>query len=166
SGGCVGPYLGYAFETRHFDLIPRLGLCRALDERARDDSLGSPPRAVRPREIDLGVRLARTWDLRRLALSLGVAPGVALISDAAEVQGGLSERYRTVGVLGSTLGIAMDLSGPLYASVEIGAQTYVQRKRTLIYGEPTLWTPVIIDTRDELDADVVLGLSAGVGVRW
>jgi hypothetical protein len=162
---CMGPYLGYAWETRHFDLIPRVGLCRGLDETVRDDALNSTPRSVRASEIDLGVRLARTWDVSRLALSIGVTPGLALISDAAEVQGGVSQRYRTVGVLGSTVGVAMDLSGPLYVSLEIGAQTYVQRKRTLIYDSTLLW-PVLIDVRDEVDADVVLGLSAGAGVRW
>jgi hypothetical protein len=161
---CMGPYLGYAWETRHFDLIPRVGLCRALDETAREDA-GGAPRPVRASEIDLGVRLARTWDVWRMAVSVGVTPGLAMISDAAAVEGGVSQRYRTVGVLGSTVGAAMDLSGPLYAGVEIGAQTYVQRKRTLVYEDGPLF-PKLIDTRDELDADVVLGLSAGIGVRW
>lgn len=163
--GCMGPYLGYAWETRHFDLVPRVGLCRGLAESVRADTGSSAPGAVRASEIDVGVRLARTWDVWRLAMSLGVAPGLALVSDAAEVQGGVA-RYRMVGVLGSTLGASMDLSGPLYASLEIGAQTYVQRKRTLVYDDVPSWTPVLLETRDELDADVVLGLSAGVGMRW
>jgi hypothetical protein len=165
-GGCMGPYLGYAIEARHFDLTSRIGLCRGLDERARDAALGSAPGTVRPAEIGLDLRLSRTWDVWRLAMSVGVAPGVAMISDAAEVQGGLSERYRTVATLGSTLGVAMDLSGPLYASLELGARTYVQRKRTQIYGEGGVFRPVVIDTRDELDADLVLELSAGIGMRW
>jgi hypothetical protein len=164
-GSCLGPYLGYAWETRHFDLVPRMGMCRGLEESVGDDFGGGAPRAVRATEIDVGVRLARTWDVWRVAVSIGVTPGVALISDAAQVQGGLSTRYRAVGVLGSTMGVAMDLSGALYTSLEIGAQTYVQRKRTLIYDDTGLF-PMVIDTHDELDADVVLGVSAGVGMRW
>ena len=136
---CMGPYLGYAWETRHFDLIPRLGLCRALDQSVGDSALGRDPRVVRASEIDLGVRLARTWDVSRLALSIGVAPGVALVSDAAEVEGGVSQRYRTVGVLGSTVGIAMDVSGPLYASVEIGPTACCARARYA--APPTAATP-------------------------
>lgn len=165
-GSCMGPYLGYAWETRHFDLIPRVGLCRGLAERAGGDVLSRAPRTVRPSEIDLGVRLAHTWDVGRLAMSVGLTPGVALIADAAVVQGGLASRYRAAAVLGSTVGVAMDLSGPLYAGVELGARTYVQRKRTLIYDADVRPWPVLIDTRVELDADVVLGLSAGVGMRW
>jgi hypothetical protein len=163
--GCMGPYLGYAWETRHFDLVPRVGVCRGLSERARDDAGGGAPGTVRASEIEAGVRLARTWDVWRLAMSIGVAPGLAMISDAAQVQGGVA-RYRMVGVLGSTVGASMDLSGPLYASLELGAHTYVQRKRTLVYDDVPSWTPVLLETRDELDADVVIGLSAGVGVRW
>jgi hypothetical protein len=165
-GSCMGPYLGYAVETRHFDLTPHLGLCRGLDERARDAALGSAPVTVRPTEIGLDLRLSRTWDVWRLAMSVGVAPGVSLLADAAEVQGGVAQRYRTVATLGSTVGVAMDLSGPLYASVELAARTYVQRKRTLIYAEGSPFAPVVVDARDELDAGVVLGLGAGIGMRW
>lgn len=161
--GCMGPYLAYAWETRHFDLVPRVGLCRGLAESVRDDAGAAS--TVRASEIDLGVRLARTWDVWRLAMSIGVAPGLAMITDAAEVQGGVA-RYRMVGTLGSTLGASIDLSGPLYASLELGAHTYVQRKRTLVYDDLSSWPPVLRETREELEADVVLGLSAGVGVRW
>jgi hypothetical protein len=163
--GCMGPYLGYAWETRHFDLVPRVSLCRGLAESVRDDAGGNAPGAVRAREIDAAVRLARTWDVWRLAMSIGVAPGLAMLSDAAEVQGGVA-RYRMVGVLGSTVAASMDLTGPLYASLELGAHTYVQRKRTLVYDDVPSWPPVLRETRDELEADVVLGLSAGVGMRW
>lgn len=159
---CMGPYLGYAWETEYLDISPRLGLCRALGERAAQFDEDA---SVRAGEFDAGVRLAHTWDFGRAALSVGVTPGLALISDAAEVEGGFFSRYRTAAVLGTSVGIATELSGPFYAGAEIGAHTYVQRKRTLIYESGVLF-PVVVGARDEFDADLVLGLSAGIGMRW
>jgi hypothetical protein len=165
SGACVGPYFGYAWETEHVDVVPRLGWCSPRGGLGLPSELASSGPDTRNEQVDLELGLARTWDVSRVAVSVGLAAGLALLADTAEVEGSKLAPYRTVALLGSMVGVSTDLGGGFYARVEGHAHTYLQRKRILIYGggdsrlEPS-------DIENQIDTDLVLQLGAGVGMRW
>jgi hypothetical protein len=60
----------------------------------------------------------------------------------------------------------LELPGSAYATLEVGAETYVQRKRTLVFDAGGNIHDEPRDRRDALDADAVLRSGLGVGVRW
>lgn len=165
AGTCVGPYFGYAWETEHLDIIPRLGWCSPRGSLGLPSELASSRPGTRREQVDMELGVARTWDVSRLAVSVGLSAGLALLADTAEVEGSRLAPYRMVAMLGSMIGVSTDLTGRFYARVEGNAHTYLQHKRVLIYGggesrlEPSA-------TENQIDADIVLQLGAGVGMRW
>ncbi len=175
---CAGAYVGYTWESRYIDVGPRFGACRSFSARAAaagpngdggdgsDGTGGTSGGPTRAQEIDLQLRLARTWDIAGipgipgLAASLGLAVGAAWIDDGARVSGGVSDRYRLVGLLGSFIGLSAELTGPLYASADMGVHTYVQKKLT---------RAPLLDMAQEssnIDTDIAVRISAGIGVRF
>jgi hypothetical protein len=153
AGPCVGPFAGYAVEMREFTIMPRAILCGASGAESGGRELGAE------------VRLSREWDTPWVTLGLGIMPGVALIADSAVVEGGVGD-YRAVGMLGTVVAGTMELLGSTYASLELGAQTYVQRKRTLVFDASGSSVDPPSDTSNELDAAVVMRMGLGVGMRW
>ncbi len=156
SGPCMGPYAGYALEMRALTIVPRIGLCSATALRASPGG----------REFTAEVRLMREWDTRWITAGLGVVPGLALLADSSVVDGALVSRYRAVAMLGTAISATVELAGSSYASLEVGAQTYIQRKRTLIFSAAATSRDPPRGTDNELDAAMVLRAGLGVGVRW
>ena len=154
SGPCMGPYAGYALEMRELTLVPRVGLCNA-------GALGESGR-----ELSAEVKLSREWDTRWITAGLGFMPGVALVSDSSIIEGGLPGDYRAVAMLGTIASATVDLAGSSYASLELGAQTYVQRRRTLVFSASATSRDPPRDVENELDAAMVIRAGLGVGMRW
>ena len=69
-------------------------------------------------------------------------------------------------MLGTVVAATLELPGSAYATLEVGAETYVQRKRTLVFEPGGTVHDEPRARRDELDADAVLRGGLGVGVRW
>jgi hypothetical protein len=156
AGACAGPYAGYALETRELTLTPRFGLCSA-------GALGDPAGG---RELSAELRLSREWDLPWLTVGLGILPGLALLADSSAVDGSVLGGYRAVAMLGTSAAATLELYGSSYASLELGAQTYIQRKRILVYSASATSQDPPLSTENQLDAAVVVRAGFGVGVRW
>lgn len=154
AGACMGPYTGYALETRHLTLTGQVHSCRAT--LSGEDS----------REIGVEVRLVREWDLRWVTLGAGLTPGLALLDDSADVSDTPVGDFRVIGVLGSVVSATVELRGSAYATLDVAAQTYIQNKRTQIFDAGASPRDPPKEIHDELDASVVATLGLGIGVRW
>jgi hypothetical protein len=114
SGGslCQGPFAGYAVDLRAVSLAPRVGICRG--------GLGNASQ-VTTDELDVELRGAHAWDVRRMALSVGVSMGGSYLrqhsSDGASSPSGLAH-------LGVLVGSTVDLARGFYSGIEIDAMTY------------------------------------------
>jgi hypothetical protein len=156
AGPCLGPFAGYAIEMGGLTVVPRVSLCSGRLAAADADG----------REISSDIRLSREWDMPWLTVGLGLMPGLSLVSDSAAVDGEILGGYRTVAMLGTVAAATVELAGSSYAVLELGAHTYVQRKRTLVFDPSAGVRDPPRDVDDELDAAIVVRSGLGFGVRW
>jgi len=114
-GLCGGPFVGYAIDLRFVTVAPRIGVCRG--------GFADAPRATSD-ELDAELRVAHTWDLGRVGVSLGGSVGGAYLrDDAGDGTGSTGHGLPHAGVLA---GATVDLTGGFYSGVELDAMAYFQ----------------------------------------
>jgi hypothetical protein len=142
---CHGLFAGYAVETRHLSITPRVGYCRS---GLQNDTLRADTDA-----FDAELALAHAFDLRGVSFEFGVAVGGALFHQVFATAG--SSPPRTSGALqiSATAALVVDLPRGLYVFGRVAAQTYfldqLARDGTSTFGPA-----------------FVLATSVGVGRRW
>ena len=114
---CHGLSAGWSIDRARYTISPRLSACRG---GYTNDTL----RATED-EVAAGVRLAHAWDLPWFALDVGVELGAALVRQSFATRGVAPTHVTGAGRLGSSLTASRDLARGWYASVEVGAETYV-----------------------------------------
>jgi hypothetical protein len=118
---CHGFFAGYAIETEHYNLTPRLGACRggfANDVLSADTD-----------ELDLSVRLAHAWDFPVVSLDLGISAGAAILYESFVTRGVAPARTSFAGHVGAGLDATVDLPAGFYLLGEVAAETYFFRQQ-------------------------------------
>ena len=144
---CQGLFLGYAIETRHVNLVPRLGLCR--NQFANNDLTATT------REIDAEVRLSRAFDLPLVTVDFGASLGLALLHQSFSADASVPSRTTIAAELGLGAGLLADLPGGFYALADVASVTYFLRLRA-----------PFPEQGDSVEAELAFRASAGVGKRW
>ncbi|APR78998.1 Serine/threonine protein kinase [Minicystis rosea] len=118
---CHGFFAGYAVETEHLSVSPRLGACRG--------GFSNAFLSASTDELDLSVRVAHAWDLPIVSLDLGVSAGAALLHESFTTRGLAPPRTSFAGHVGAGLGVSVDLPIGFYLLGEVAAETYFFRQQ-------------------------------------
>jgi Caspase domain len=119
---CQGVFAGYAVETRHLTVLPRIAACHSTfqngDLSADADELG------------MHLMVAHAWDLPVVTVELGVATGVSMLRQTFGVRGGTApDRHSLAGQVGAGLALVCDLPRGLYLRLDANAESYVFRQQ-------------------------------------
>jgi len=122
SGPCVGGHVGYSIAYPALDLGARIGWCRA--------ALRSELLRADVDELDLELRLGRSFDLPVVTLSPHINFGGAVFRQAFEpMPGGVaSERTSAAGHLGAGLAVSFALPAGFLLAAPVTAQTDLYRQ--------------------------------------
>jgi len=119
---CQGVFAGYAVETRHLIVLPRIAACHST---FRNGDL-----AADADEVGLHLTVAHAWDLPFVTIELGVATGMSLLRQTFVVQGGTApDRRSLAGQVGAGLALVYDLPRGLYLRLDAVAESYVFRQQ-------------------------------------
>jgi len=147
SSACHGPFLGYALETHHLNLIPRLGFCQGGFTNEDLDAT--------VREIDGELRVTRAWDVPMVTVDVGASVGFALLRQSFAAEVAAPARTTAAGELGVGVGALADLPHGFYATADLAGVTYFLRMEA-----------PFPDRGANLDAVFTVRASGAVGKRW
>jgi hypothetical protein len=144
---CHGPFLGYAVDVRHFGVMPRLGVCRGGYDNEHLEATTD--------ELDLELRLVKSWDLPVVTLGVGVGGGVSLLRQTFETRGAAPSRTTLAGEIVASVGLSVDLVWGVSAFADVEAQTYLFEQQSP-------------EDRGQTSTDAFFALrpAFGVGKRW
>ncbi|MDI1451598.1 caspase family protein [Polyangium sp. 6x1] len=147
ASSCHGIFAGYAIETEHLSVTPRLGACRG--------SFTNDVLSANTDELDLSVRLAHAWDFPIVSLDLGISAGAALLYESFVTRGVAPARASLAGHVGAGLAATFDLPAGFYLLGEAAAETYFFRQENA--ADPR---------RSDIAAAFAMRLLGGAGKRF
>lgn len=80
---------------------------------------------ARTRELQMGLRVTRGFDIRTLTLSAGVVAGLSRFSQQFQTQGVAPSKNAIAGYTGLTFELQHAIAGPVYASLNADLLTYI-----------------------------------------
>ena len=117
---CVGGFVRYQVDYPTIGAGGQLEWCRATSETS---SLSA--------EVDqlaLSIRLAKVWDIGRVALGPALSIGAGVFDQRFETTGVAPSRVSGFGRVGADLTAGTDVAGRAYAALALGTDTYAFRQ--------------------------------------
>ncbi|MGH2898102.1 MAG: caspase family protein, partial [Solirubrobacteraceae bacterium] len=113
---CLGLLAGWTFTRPEITLSPRVALCRSISS--------NPVLSATHDAVSGELRAARTWDIGRVAIDLGVTAGAELLRQGFDTLGRAPNRMAFGGHVGAGIGLAVPVGDRLYLGSEAAAQTH------------------------------------------
>ena len=114
---CAGGFVGYALDLQHLGVRARLALCAATSENVRVQT--------RLWASDLMTRVYHAWDVGRVALELGLGPGLSLLMQSYDTRGLAEDRTALAPYLAVGGSAAFELTGRTYIAADVNAETHL-----------------------------------------
>lgn len=113
---CLGGFVGYSLELPGFGVRSRLSACTSSFENERIHAVTN--------EYDLDLRVAKTWDVGRLSVALGLGGGAALFTQRFETAGRAPPHDSLNPYVLVEAGAAADLGAGFAAGLDAGGETH------------------------------------------
>jgi hypothetical protein len=113
---CIGGYGGLIWVRSDLTLSPRLGICRG---EFRNETLQATTTTA-----SLDLRVAKAWDVSRVAVDVGVTVGGELLDERFTSKGRAPARTSPAAHVDAGVGVLIALQARFYITSEVAAQTH------------------------------------------
>jgi hypothetical protein len=119
---CQGVFAGYAVETRHLTVLPRIAACHST---FRNGDL-----AADADEVGLHLMVGHAFDLPVITVEVGVVAGLSLLQQTFAVEGGTApDRRSLAGQVGAGVALVYDLPRGFFLRLDGTAESYLFRQQ-------------------------------------